>query len=322
MVEKVQSHWPNLFFLILLIWTSINYNNLNIISFNMNKKGVEVTFNWIFVVIAGSILLMFFVYFGWKQIGLFNTIGINEVVDNINNQIDSLSIGLSLNKVVTLPNDIVFQFKCGNILYKTENKDTHNLIYGEGNFKDKFNLWTRAWIFPFKIDNLYYASNVEKRFFILGNENLFFNLPDKFRKFNSLSQVNKDDVIIDFTNSNYQNTYKENKVLVVDKDKNTITFYPGKQKEEFYGEEILIGAMFTNYEDYKCLKTKSLNKLGLISDLYKKKAELLKINSKCSFQYNELEKTLDLFKKDPLRYKNAIIEQNYQIKRDGCVNVF
>ena len=85
---------------------------------------------------------------------------------------------------------------------------------------------------------------------------------------------------------------------------------------------MLIGAMFTNYEDYKCLKIKALNKLSLISDLYKKKAELLKINSKCSFQYNELQRSLDLFKKDPLRYEKVINEQNNQIKRDGCVNLF
>lgn len=289
----------------------------------MNKKGMEITFNWIFVAAAGSILLLFFIYFSWKQIDLFNEIGINEVVENINNQVDSLSIGLSSNKVVKLPNDVVFEFKCGNVFYKNAKKDTHNLIYARGNFSGEFNLWTKAWVFPFKIDNIYYASNIEKRFFILGNDNFFFNIPDKFRKFNSLNQdVNKDDVIIDFTNSNYFNIYKENKVLVADKETNLVTFYPGKKQEEFYDESLLFGALFTDYEGYKCLKNKALQRLALMSDLYKIKASLLKTNSKCSFQYNELEKTLDFFKINPLMYKNVLSEQNEQIKRDGCANVF
>ncbi len=288
----------------------------------MNKKGVEITFNWIFVAVAGSILLLFFIYFSWKQIDLFNEIGVNEIVDNINNQIDSLSVGLSSNKVVKLPNDVVFEFKCGNVFYKGLKKDTKNLIYARGNFSNEFNLWTKAWVFPFKIDNIYYAENVEKRFFILGSDSFFFDMPDKFRKFNSLNQVNKNDVIIDFTNSNYFNTYKENRVLVVDAGKNLVTFYPEKKQEEFYDESMLFGALFTDYEGYKCLKNKTLQRLELMSDIYKKKASLLKANSRCNTQYSELEKTFNFFKNDPLKYKGVLNQQNEQIKRDGCVNVF
>ena len=289
----------------------------------MDKKGVEITFNWIFVIIAGSVLLMFFIYFAWQQIGLFNEIGIKEITNNINNEIDAFSIGISSNKIVELPKDISFSFKCGEVVYKTESKDTLHLVYSNGKLKDKFNLWTNAWIFPFKIDNLYYASELNKRFIILGDDGFAFNLPEKFQKLNSLNQdVRKDDVIVDFTKGNYNFRFKDNKVLAVDKEKSLVTFYPENKKEEFYSEAMIYGAMFSDYEEYTCLKKKALERLGIMSELYKKKANLLKLNSKCNFLYGEMDKTLDLFKKEPLRYKKIIEEQNDNIKRGGCISVF
>ena len=289
----------------------------------MNKKGMEITFNWIFVIIAGSILLMFFIYFAWKQIGLFNEIGINEITSNINNEIDAFAVGVSSNKVVELPKEVILSFKCGEVFFKDARKDTLRLIYGEGIFKNNFNLWTAAWNFPFKIDNLYYASDLSRRFIIIGDENFFFNIPDKFPKFNSFnSEIKKNDVIVDFTNSNFNIRLKENKVLVVDKLKNLITFYPENKKEEFYGEAMIYGAMFSNYDEYTCLKKKAIERLGIISDLYKKKTNLLKLNSKCGFLYGEMEKTLDSFKKEPLRYKDILTEQNDNIKREGCSSAF
>ena len=289
----------------------------------MNKKGVEISFSWMFGIIVGVILLIFFVYFAFKQVGLFNKIGINEVVESINNEINAFSTSGSSNKIVELPSDVVFSFRCGDVIYKNAKKDTNNLIYGDNVFRNRFNLWTKSWVFPFRIGNFYYASNLENRYFILGNENFFFNIPSKFKKFNSINEeLKKDDIIIDFTNSNIYSKYRENRVLVVDKDNGIITFYPENKRDEFFGEEMLYGGLFSNYNEYNCLKNKALRKLGLITELYKKKADLLKINSKCSFQYNELQKSLDLFKKDPKNYKDAIIEQNEQIKRNSCIGAF
>ena len=288
----------------------------------MNKKGVEITFNWIFVVIAGSVLLMFFVYFAWKQIYLFNKIGANEIVDRVNNEIDAFAIGVSLNKVIELPKDVIFSFRCGEVLFKGTRRDTLHLIYANGEFKERFNLWTNAWVFPFKIDNFYYASNLNRSFFIIGNEDFFFNIPDKFPKFNSLENLKNGDIIVDFTNSNFNTRFKENRVLVVDKSRDLITFYPENKKEVFFGEEMIYGAMFSDYEEYGCLKKKSLERLSIMAELYKKKAGLLKLNSKCSFLYNEVEKVLDLFKREPLKYKNTLIEQNDNLKRGGCSSVF
>ncbi len=284
---------------------------------------MEITFNWIFVIIAGSVLLMFFLFFAWKQIGLFNKLGINEVVSSLNNEIDSFSIGISLNKAVELPKGVDISFRCGEVLFKGAKKDTLHLVYADGIFREKFNLWTNAWIFPFKIDNLYYATNLDKKIFVIGNENFFFNIPDKFPKSNSLNQeIKKNDVLVDFTNSNLQTRFRENKAIAIDESRNIITFYPENKKEEFYGEEMIYGAIFSDYEEYGCLKKKALDRLGIISELYKKKAGLLKLNSKCNFLYNEIEKTLDLFRKEPLKFKSVLIEQNDNLKRSGCASVF
>ncbi|MEK6936671.1 MAG: hypothetical protein AABW58_01215 [Nanoarchaeota archaeon] len=289
----------------------------------MNKKGMEITFNWIFVIIAGSVLLMFFLFFAWKQIGLFNKLGINEVVSKLNNEIDSFAIGVSLNKVVELPKGVDISFKCGEVVFKGAKKDTLHLIYAEGDFRERFNLWTNAWVFPFKVDNLYYTTNSNGKMFIIGNENFFFNIPNKFPKSNNLNQeVGKNDVIVDFTNSNLQRNYRENKVLVIDSSRNMITFFPENKKEEFYGEEMIYGGIFSSYTEYSCLRKKALERLNVISELYKKKAGLLKLNSKCNFLYSEMEKTLELFKREPLKFKNVLIEQNDNLKRSGCASVF
>ena len=288
----------------------------------MDKKGVEITFNWIFVIISGSILLFFFMYFAFNQIDLFNKIGINEVTANINDEIDAFSIGISSSKTVEMPKNVVFNFKCGEVIYKDSRKDTLNLIYGKDDFRSKFNLWTKAWIFPFKIDNLYYASNSDKKFFVIGDDNFLFDIPDKFKKSNKLEDVKKEDIIVEFTNTNIFSKYNENKVLAINRDAGLITFYPEKQKEEFYGDAMILGSMFTDFDDYKCLKEKSLVRLGLIADLYKEKIEFLKLNSKCGFQYNQIDRSLDLFKKEPLKYYKVLEDQNNQLKRDGCIGVF
>ena len=289
----------------------------------MDKRGIEITFSWIFITLAGSIILLFFIYFAWKQVGLFNTIGVNEVVANINNEIDAFSIGVSSNKVVKLPGDVSFTLKCGEVFYKNSKKDTQNLIYGKGEFRDSFNLWTKEWVFPFKIDNFYFAGDLNKKIYVIGNENFLFNIPDNFKTYDNLNKKpQKEDIIIDFSNSNLQSSYKNNKVIVVDKDKSIFTIYPENQKEEFYSDGMLLGAIFSDFEDYKCLKKKASEKLGLISELYKKKSSLMKLNSKCLFLYNQIEKTLGLFEKEPLKYKNNLVEQNNQLKRDGCPNLF
>ena len=289
----------------------------------MDKKGVEITYNWIFVAIAGSILLMFLIYFAWQQVGLFNKIGVNEIVNSINNEINSFSIGVSSNKVIDLPNDVVFSFKCGDIFYKDARKDTTRLIYAEGSFSDKFNLWTDSWSFPFKIDNLYFVTDLDKRFFVVGNENFFFNIPDKIQKFNIVNQeIKKNDIIVDFSNSGFQTRFKNNKIINIDKESSLITFFPENKKDEFYSESMIYGAMFSNYEEYSCLKKRARERLSIMADLYKKKAELLKTNSKCGFLYSEMEKNLDLFKREPIKYKGMLIEQNNNIKREGCSGVF
>ncbi|MBI2672058.1 hypothetical protein HYX16_03940 [Candidatus Woesearchaeota archaeon] len=289
----------------------------------MDKKGVEITFNWIFVAVAGAILLMFFIYFAWKQIDLFNTLGINEVVLGVDNEINAFSVSGSSNKIVQIPSGVSFKFSCGEVLYKNAKKDTLRLIYGDNVLRDNYVLWTRSWNFPFFIDNLYYTSKDNKNFYVIGNNNFLFNIPGKFKKSEQApNEAEKSSVIVDFTNSGFEKRFPETKVLAVDKANNIVTFYPENKKEEFYGEEMLYGAMFTNFDDYKCLKEKSLARISIIADLYKKKAELLKSGSKCSFNYDKLKEALDLFKENPIRYKDVLTEQDETIKRNGCPGVF
>ena len=290
---------------------------------HMNKKGVEITFNWIFVAVAGAILLMFFIYFAWKQIDLFNTLGINEVVLGIDNEINAFSTSGSSNKIVQIPSGVSFKFSCGEVVYETSKKDTLRLIYGDDILRDNYVLWTRSWNFPFFIDNLYYASKSEKNFYVIGNNNFLFNIPGKFKKFEQEpNEAGKSSVIVDFTNSGSEKRFPEDKVLVVDKTNNIVTFYPENKKEEFFSEEMLYGAMFTDFDDYRCLKEKSLERIKIIAELYKKKAELLKAGSKCSFNYDKLKEALELFKENPIMYKDVLIEQDETIKRNGCVGVF
>ncbi|MDP3917033.1 MAG: hypothetical protein Q8Q42_01980 [Nanoarchaeota archaeon] len=297
------------------------------------KKGdTSILFNWIFAIIAGAVILMFFVKFSFVSISGNKMLEGNRILVFLDDKLDAFGVGEG-SDTINLNDDFKIGFSCGVISSgETANnnfyeRSTDKVLFSPQILKgDEIKVWTKKWEFPYGIATFFYLGNPKNRILFVAESynvdevlSIADNIPPIFKvqvtdkqKFDPglfLSQVKGYDKFTvvyfgtpSFTVNQLKSLYGVNvEVIIIDLENNTAKIYDsfGNVYDEFYiGDEMMYGLIFSG-SGYSCIKERAIQRYQVIDSIYSDKVTRLMGKTKdqtCIDMLNEARKMLDNYR--------------------------
>lgn len=319
------------------------------------KKAQGAQFNWIFVILAGGIILAFFVLFTAKFIDLQQQKANFLVAKNIENNIQILKTsstdlycesGADEN-CFSLGEKTRLEFYCQDDRNKIRINDKldHELkgetVYAPSRLLTKdLDFWVKPWNYPFHISNFVFIAAPDSKFYIVFDQATsdFVNLLDipvifKMEKITSskVNVVQPKSRVIFITASeppaSVVSALKLKKVTssFINIEKKKLKFYDEEEKEiDYFGEVELLGSIFSDStSNFLCNQIEGKKQLSQISKIYQQKSRLLSQFSSPSCFYIQIHNTLKQFLENPSEeLKELLTNQNEDLISSGCKEVF
>ena len=286
-------------------------------------------FNWMFVIIAGAVILAFFVTFTMRYIDIQNEKDNKIVASDIYNAL----YGLQKDPYQTetpldlfLKTDLKFsckQVEVGNFFSQSLGKV---FVFAPSEINtDKINVFLKPWKYPFKIATLFYLSAPNYKYYILfDSTSLSFvnslDLPKSFNIIKTTNIPNKDSntKIISFTSQagDVQLTPSETGYAVIN----------GKQYPVL-GLPLLYAAMFS--DNYPCIIERLNQKFIEMIEIYKGKVDYM-FTTTNGCDYSQLKNTLSKME-ESIKNKNydslidlskTLDEQNNNLLSSQCQSLY
>lgn len=302
--------------------------------------------HWIFVVVAGSIILLFFVGFGFEYKDLQNSKLNSKVAMQFDNVINGLKIGEQY-KVLEISEKVNVNFKCDSLTINNDfsHKWDENIIFSPDKISsDKFIIWAKKVEMPFGVDNIILISSKDYKIFILDSEYARGIVESIPRQFDNIKLIQ----ISDLENINF-NEYKNVKIISLGgydlnsyRDKADVVNINGRDFGDlifndvdfsFTNKEMVYGAIFASSSSYSCATQKLHKKASAIANIYYNKALYLQdccSNAFCNYNNiaSELRTFSELFKQQNLNINSinllsqSIILKNNDLFDKDCRVVF
>ncbi len=260
------------------------------------KKGQSMQFNWIFVVVAGAIILVFFVGFGMQYANLQKSRESTTISRSIDQMINGLK-GQEQYKEININTAFNFGFKCDGYIINNDPRSYMNLsgktLFTQKNYDVKgLYAWIKEFKRGFKIDNVIYLIDKDKKFYLIsdGNEqyvnDLYNQMPNSFiniklvslNDLSTIKIIGKNNEFVFFTNpeqSILDQFKSKGDIIILDIITKKITFGNG-DSQNFIDNTFVYGAIFSGtYESYQCSHSSLTNKFNVINDIYTQKARNL-----------------------------------------------
>lgn len=265
--------------------------------FSKNHKGaLEISFGWLFAIIAGVVIIFLAIYLSSKLINVQQTTISAETGQQIGILLDPLETSFESAQTtsITIPTETRINNICDsggvfgkqvirldqqsfnkwvntNINVGFENKYLFSNIQVEGK---KFYIFSKPFNFPFKIADLMYITSSDIRY-------CFFNAPDEINS--EISELNQSNLIIGNCSAGDVKICFGNGDCNINVDLN---FYSVKKNGSimyFGGADetaLMYAAIFSDSNVYECQVKRLMSRVGEISSLYMDK-ELLTEKKGC-----------------------------------------
>ncbi len=268
----------------------------------MSKKAFEMQFNWIFVLVAGAAILLFFTAVVVKQKSVSETSTKATVLKSIEAIITGSSVSTDTTNIIDIPNSNI-EVGCGRVSVGAVSKQFQSLIlYAPGLIKgDKIITQTLAFNAPYRATNLLFITSPQLRYIIIGNSNLAKeinkSLPSELKKefYMAKPEVKNSnnykvrfvlfDDMIDFPKELAKMPDSDVTAVKVsgDIEKGAIEFYQKesnswlfKGRSSYLGKSSLIGAVYSDALDtYGCNMQNAFYRLGIVTKIYFERAKKL-----------------------------------------------
>lgn len=280
----------------------------------MKKRGViELQFNWIFVLIAGAIIFIFFMNIVNKQREFSNIKTAGTIITSLDSILTGAQISTDTVNIIDMPKADI-GFECNRYFIGPVPKQIQrNIIFSPNLLKgNKIITWTLDWNLPYRVTNFLYLTNPKVRYIIVNNSD---NLGPKL--YNELpKEINKE--LIDkseLTDLIDKNNYKVKFIFLNNVDDNALLKFKRMPDEEvtainlidienlnvipltgtieflqknedewqsvgttyYLKIESLFGAIFAaDLDTYNCVMKKAFKKLNLVTKIYLKRSEDLR----------------------------------------------
>lgn len=268
----------------------------------MDKKAFELQFNWLFVLVAGAAILLFFTVVIIKQKSVSETSTKATVLKSIEAIITGAGVSTDTINKVEIPNSDI-EVSCGRVSIGGVSKQHQNLIlFAPSLVKgDKLVTQTLTFSVPYRATNLLYMTSPQIRYIVIGDTNLAKqinkSLPSELKKefYQSSPEINNSNNykvrfvvfgdMIEFPKALANMPDSDVTALKVngDSEKGTIEFWQkegfswlSKGMSSYIGKSSLIGAVHTDtFELYECNMQNVFARLNLVTKIYSDKAKKL-----------------------------------------------
>ena len=274
-----------------------------------NKKAFEMQFNWIFVLIAGAAILIFFSSIIIKQKNITQSSTNIEMLKQMENIISGASVSADTIVPLEIP---TFEIKisCNKFSIGTSLSQYNNLIlFAPSLIKgNKLVAQTMEFREPYRSTNLLFLTSMQARYILIGGDSLLKEinktLPTELDKQSfalyepsKIRNTNNYKVKLIFSNVNFPSSVPDSLAKMPDSDvtavkingdleKGTIDFYKKEGKlftlaenSAYTGKSSLIAAIYAeNPEMYNCNMNNVFLKNSLVTEVYKGKTGKLLAN--------------------------------------------
>jgi hypothetical protein len=219
----------------------------------MNKRGQAIQFNWIFVIIAGALILSSLIFFGAKYISLQESRN-NALLGRSLDQVFYNAKSTTQFKNFSISSKFDINFECNETIINSEYRQSNDyVLFGSDsvNVNDLI-IWSKAFKAPFLADNVIYVFDPNKKIYIENSE-----MGEKLRAIGlEIVGENEADIFV-YSQNNYQEHIGK-KVIGVDFTKDETWIY---------------GEMISDSNTYGCVESKLESKWKNLLEIYKFKAE-------------------------------------------------
>jgi len=259
------------------------------------KKAQAEVFNWIFVIVIGAVVFLFFVGFAYKYKDLSEQR--NDV--RLLRSVDVMLEGLKSDNLYNEATGVKFKFNIedGDLVigdfYRSFND---KIIFGSEIDGNELKAWIKEFKMPYKITNFIFLSDDKTKYFFIGNEGETIKdlLPNEngIDRFDieaisfvneAIFENNEKARFIFFTNANGDELREAlSKGEVVEIVNNKITYFDQNgdiiETFESFNDLLKIGAVFSNYRNFRYNYDAIKKQIKNMATLYKERTLLMKCN--------------------------------------------
>ncbi|MBI3035508.1 hypothetical protein HYY71_04240 [Candidatus Woesearchaeota archaeon] len=256
----------------------------------MDKKAFEIQFNWIFVLVAGAAILLFFTAVVLKQKSLSELSTKAVVIKTIDAIITGAGVSTDTINIVDIPNSNI-EVGCNRAAKQYQNL----ILFAPGLIKgDKLITQTMAFSAPYRATNLLFMTSPQVRYIIIGSNSLAReinkSLPSDLKKefYESMPEIRNSNNykvrLIIFENMidvpRALEKMPDHDVTAVkvngNNEKGTIEFWEksgnswlSKGSSAYIGKQPLIGAVYADtLEAYECSMRNAFSRLNFVTKIY------------------------------------------------------
>ncbi len=275
----------------------------------MRKRGQGVQFNWIFVVVAGVVIFLFFLGFLVKYIDLQDSKQSAQISSDFKNHI------LGIKSTEQYSNFSVPKFKvdydCDDIIVNDEQTISMPFsIFTEGFDSSDILFWVEDYNKGFLVDRVVFITDADKKYYF--DLDYRGNIPPHI---DLVESVGSADVIVS-SNPNFVLDDPDKKEIFI--NGNEITFVDDGESFTFSDDFFVYAAAFSNALTFECTKESLDERFELLSSLYISKLSYVSSfeGSTCSSHYSNLRTALIAGDADQTKTLNSNLV-NY-----GCEVIF
>jgi|TARA_Y100000310_G_C20672989_1_gene811311 hypothetical protein len=268
-----------------------------------SKKGfLEIQFNWIFILIAGAIIIMLFAGIITDQQNIFKVSADVSIITGLDAILSGYETSSGTVNIVEIPK-VKIEFGCNSysIGQISEQHNEMNVFAPSVLEGASIISMTREWDVPYKAANLVYLTNPGIRYVFIGNSDfarrIFEKIPDEVRNdgytnVDAIENENDDKIRIIFFDRNPEFPENlndlDNKLITAlkvsgDEDKGMLEFFSAEDNKfvskgtsHYIKESTLLGAVFSDdFGNYECAMKNLFKKLGVVSGVYWRKVNNL-----------------------------------------------
>ncbi len=262
----------------------------------MDKKAFEMQFNWLFVLVAGAAILLFFTVVVIRQKDVADASTKATVLSSIDSIITGTGVSTDSTSIIEIPNSDI-EVGCNRIAVGRGRQYQNLILFSPGLLKgNKIIAQTVDFSAPYRATNLLYMSSPQVRYIIIGsndlareiNKSLPIELEKDFYYFPPAQIKNENNykimfVVFDNPNSAYLANFQkmpDNDVTAIkvsgSLNNGEIEFYQKrasswelKGKSYYLAMPTLVGAVYSGtLEAYECSMRNAMSKFNLVTDIY------------------------------------------------------
>ncbi len=262
--------------------------------------------NWVFVLVAGAIILAFFTGFAFKYKAMQEEKLAIEFVTGLDNSLTSLKTSpYATYTEIKIPKTV--EIDCNKTRIDKSEFDTNNLIFSPKILKNKMLIYYKPFKTGFKVADFYFITDENKKYNLISDlstkdyvENLKNNLPEKLQSKFTSSSSNVKNIEIKNLNNNKINIKSDTFNSQID-----------------LNDELVYGVIFS--DDFQCLYQKVKDETKKVSEVYENKLSMLN-NPNCN--YPSFQPYLNNLKEFKLEYISSIETLNQELSGRNCPTLY